>query len=49
MVRTNPKMAVRMDIETSRICSRNDHGSILVGLPERELGAADEVLGIESP
>jgi hypothetical protein len=44
MVRTNPKMEARMDIETSRIWSRNDRGSILVGSQERKLGGADEVL-----
>ena len=41
--RTNPKMAARMDIETSRIWSGNDRWSILVGSQERKLGGADEV------
>ncbi len=43
-VQTTPKMATRMDIEISRIWSRNDRGSILVGSQERKLGGADEVL-----
>jgi hypothetical protein len=45
MARTNPKMAARMDIETSRIWSRDDRRSILVGSQERKLGGADEVCG----
>ena len=37
VARTTPKMAARMDVETSRIWSRNDRGSILVESQERKL------------
>ena len=37
-------MAGRMGIETSRIWSRNDRGSIRVGSQECKLGGVDEVL-----